>query len=421
MSIQTLQFIEPMTEDQRNELNSLRQQALESTPFPSTPLFPPTPEELQMHLETLAEPRSPEHQIKPRARRTQRPPKVKINKSHAQLKGTDRKRLELLISQLGDKLDSQTVANTFEIEESYAKYLLKKYQKTKTLAIKTGKRGSKPLSTPETLQRMRAFMEKNPLASDKEISEHLSSSKVTPWQVHSTTIGLWRNEVMPKMGLEKWTLKNVSKRSPNANTPENKAYRKKVMSELKHWKDHERVIVYIDETHFEFRKNWGRGKAPSGEKALYEGKLLAVGMSAISAITVNGPLLCHIHVKGTITAERFMDFFKELLIKCGDQECCFFLDNATVHRKEDIVAAAEERNQAVLFNAPYSCEMNPIENFFGTWKTFTMRKARDIENVMELKEAVGSAFLEISAGTCQKIIKHITHVILPKVLNDVSI
>ena len=101
-------------------------------------------------------------------------------------------------------------------------------------------------------------------------------------------------------------------------------------------------------------KNWGRGKAPSGEKALYEGNLLAVGMSAISAITVNGPLLCHIHVKGTITAERFMDFFKELLTKCGDQVCCFFLDNATIHRKEDIVAAAEERNQAVLFNAPLS-------------------------------------------------------------------
>ena len=54
---------------------------------------------------------------------------------------------------------------------------------------------------------MRAFMENNPLASDKEISEHLSNANITPWQVHSTTIGLWRNEVMPKMGLERWTLK----------------------------------------------------------------------------------------------------------------------------------------------------------------------------------------------------------------------
>ena len=227
MSIQTLQFIEPMTEDQRNELNSLRQQALEITPFPSNPLSLPTPEELRKNLEALSEPRSPEHQIKPRVYRTHPPPKEKKNKSQAQLKGTDRKRLELLISQLGDKLDPQTVANAFEISEEYAKYLLNKYKKTKTLAIKTGKRGSKPLSTPETLLKMREFMENNPMASDKEISEHLYNKGVTPWKLHSTTIGLWRNEVMPKMGFERWTLKNISKRGPNANTPENKAYRKK--------------------------------------------------------------------------------------------------------------------------------------------------------------------------------------------------
>ena len=65
--------------------------------------------------------------------------------------------------------------------------------------------------------------------------------------------------------------------------------------------------------------------------------------------------------------------------------------------------------------------MNPIENFFGNWKTHTMKRARNIESIMELKEAVGSAFLDISAGTCQQIIKHITNVILPKVLDDVSI
>ena len=163
MSIQALQFIEPMTEEQRNELNSLRQQALEITPFPSYPLSPPTPEELQRNLETLAEPRSPERQIKPRARRTQRPPKEKKNKSHAQLKGDDRRKLEALITSLKDKLDSQTVAITFNIEETYAAYLIKKFKKDQTLAIKTGKRGSKPLSTPETLLRMRAFMENNPL------------------------------------------------------------------------------------------------------------------------------------------------------------------------------------------------------------------------------------------------------------------
>ena len=51
MKFQTLHFIEPMTEDQRNELKSLRQQALEITPFPSNPLSPLTPEEDTTHTE----------------------------------------------------------------------------------------------------------------------------------------------------------------------------------------------------------------------------------------------------------------------------------------------------------------------------------------------------------------------------------
>ena len=110
----------------------------------------------------------------------------------------------------------------------------------------------------------------------------------------------------------------------------------------------------------------------------------------------------------------------------------FFLDNTTVQRKEDIVAvvvvvvvvvaaAAAERNQAVLFNAPYCCEMNLIENFFGTWKEYTMKRARNIENIMELKEAVGSAFMDISAGTCQQIIKHITNIILSEMLDGAGV
>ena len=80
------------------------------------------------------------------------------------MKGDDRRKLDTNIDKLGDKLDSQTVTTAFNIEESYAAYLIKKFKKDQTLAIKTGKRGSKPLSTPETLISMRAFMENNPLA-----------------------------------------------------------------------------------------------------------------------------------------------------------------------------------------------------------------------------------------------------------------
>ena len=89
------------------------------------------------------------------------------------------------------------------------------------------------------------------------------------------------------------------------------------MKELNKWRQDERVIVYIDETHFDFRKNWGKGKAPARSKALCTGKLSFVSMSAITSITNNGPGLCHIHIKETINAARFQEFFDELLIRHG--------------------------------------------------------------------------------------------------------
>ena len=71
---------------------------------------------------------------------------------------------------------------------------------------------------------------------------------------------------MPEMGMEKWTVKVVSKRDPAANTEENKDRRIQVVKELNKWRQDERVIVYIDETHFDFRKIAELGKRESSRK-----------------------------------------------------------------------------------------------------------------------------------------------------------
>ena len=54
----------------------------------------------------------------------------------------------------------------------------------------------------------------------------------------------------------------VSKRDPAANTEENKDRRIQVVKELNKWRQDERVIDYIDETHFELRrKELGKRKS----------------------------------------------------------------------------------------------------------------------------------------------------------------
>lgn len=45
----------------------------------------------------------------------------------------------------------------------------------------------------------------------------------------------------------------------------------------------------------------------------------------------------------------------------------------------------------ILFKAPYSCEMNPIENFFGTWKIRA-------ENCIREYSGIGNFFKDLSSS-----------------------
>ena len=120
----------------------------------------------------------------------------------------------------------------------------------------------------------------------------------------------------------------------------------------------------------------------------------------------------------TITAETFMIFFKELIMKMGDEQGCFFLDNAEVHSKEDLIDFARQRNQAILLNVPHSCETNPIEHFFSVWKAFVRNKSPSVNSTEELKSVLIQGFNSISAGVCQNIIRHTLTDIYQKVLRE---
>ena len=64
------------------------------------------------------------------------------------------------------------------------------------------------------------------------------------------------------------------------------------------------------------------------------------------------------------------------------------------------------RVTVILFNVPYSCETNPIEHFFSVWKGFVRDKSPSLKSTEELKSVLKQGFNSISAGACQKIIRH---------------
>ena len=88
------------------------------------------------------------------------------------------------------------------------------------------------------------------------------------------------------------------------------------------------------------------------------------------------------------------------------------IDNAPIHKKE-IVELAEECNHAILFNAPYSPECNPIEMVFGFWKS----RVGKLVNV-DIEDMVGNisgCFADISIPEIKRAVNHFLLDVTPKI------
>ena len=411
--------IMPNTNDNDRQTIIREQEAhLRNTPFPEERISDPTNEDLQDVVSQHQSSKQLQIDNQPSPDLSPEDTTRRKNNSHKQIKGEMRKAVEKYLAVHKEKVKPSDLASIFSINEKYAAYIIKLYKRNGNLAIKDTKRGRKCKVKKEDLSYLIDCMKENCRITDKELAKKLSDRLNLPKSIHSTSILHYRHKLMPEMDLDKWTVKMVSIRGENANSPENKVKRKEVMRKLKYYHQEMLTLVFIDETHFEFRKNWGRGKAPAGEKALYEGKLLTTTFNAITAISPKGPLLCHVYIKERINSEKFLIFYRELLAMMGDEQCCFFLDNATVHRKEDIISLTEERNQIVLFNVPYSSEANPIENFFGIWKGYVSKESPNANGIEELKSIIINGFQSVSVGCCQNIIRKVTNEIFERIENE---
>lgn len=67
-------------------------------------------------------------------------------------------------------------------------------------------------------------------------------------------------------------------------------------------------------------------------------------------------------VRGKVTAELYDVFLNHLIKELKNKETIvFWIDNARIDEH------AKDQKHKVIYNAPYSPEMNPIENILGIW------------------------------------------------------
>ncbi len=73
---------------------------------------------------------------------------------------------------------------------------------------------------------------------------------------------------------------------------------------------------------------------------------------------------------GTMNSNLFEFWFEQQLLPALSPETVIVMDNASFHRKAQLISVAQKHGVRLIFLPPYSPDLNPIENFWAWLKRF---------------------------------------------------
>ena len=212
--------------------------------------------------------------------------------------------------------------------------------------------------------------------------------------------------------MEVLTFTQCTVRGPNSNSPQNKELRIARRVELDQYIRGGFKVVFVDESHWSVGNVRTRKWGEKGKKNIRTQSLTRFNLSCICAISVAGEKHCRLFNR-TITGDIFKAYLRELmnLFTVQNDNVVFVMDNAPIHKVE-IEQLAEENNHAILFNAPYSPDCNPIENVFGFWKS-RVDKLVNVD-IADMITNIARCFEEITPAEIRGTINHFLLDVTPR-------
>jgi transposase len=89
--------------------------------------------------------------------------------------------------------------------------------------------------------------------------------------------------------------------------------------------------------------------------------------SITALLNHNNQIVEQVIYENTANTEVMIAYFKLVLPKLK-KKSVIIMDNATFHKSQKLKELFEKHNHKILFLPPYSPELNPIENMWGTIK-----------------------------------------------------
>lgn len=292
----------------------------------------------------------------------------KPNRLYVKTTQSQRNHLQELYNDHQDTWSTQQYAVETGIREKNCACLIKKIRCNESLEFKTHLRGRKPKIDVDNIRILEEKLDDDPYLTLKQLQQNLkteSKIKVSQTQIWEGIVS--NTSVAKRSDSYVNSFKWASKRHTDANSIKNKKLRKKRIKELQQCLADGFEWVCIDETRFDIGYVKTKGWCRKGKRLyIHKKKRVFFLCSGLTAIGSNGMLYCTL-VRGRVTNEIYDAFLRHLaaLLK-NDAPIVFWMDNAFTHKHSQEIF--NNSNHKVIFNAPYSPEVNPIENIFGDWR-----------------------------------------------------
>ena len=241
--------------------------------------------------------------------------------------------------------------------------------------------------TDEVVESLRTIINEAPELYLDEIAEELAS-RTNIFLPHSTIHRILHEKLQ-------YSLQVCYESAKQRDEMERERYRIALKSMVK---DVEQVIV-IDETHKDKRSSrrrraWGRRN--SGGIALKRWYVNEVRYTMIAAFNIDGFVECtsNLYLRtntdssnegaaGTVDGDMFIEWVRNFLCpvlgryRYSEKNSIVIMDNASTHMDEEVKRLIHATGAWLIYSAPYSPDLSPIEYGFNCYKAYMKRHGNE--------------------------------------------
>ena len=177
---------------------------------------------------------------------------------------------------------------------------------------------------------------------------------------------------------------------PKANEP----LRIEFQTKMEKYKSDGKSVVYIDESGFSHESTRSHGYAKIGQRCFGTFNWGAKGRTNAIGALLNGLLLTVSLFSFNVNSDVFHAWMTQDLLPKVPVGSVIVMDNASFHKRDDIVQSIQRAGCIVEFLPPYSPDFNPIEHTWAQLKSIRNKMRCSIDELFS-HSVIGHLFIAL--------------------------